>query len=252
MPPLRVQEWSQSRIHSLKEAVEHKGFDFWYLDVQIDMNPGIELSEFAFLKPSVLRWLPISYGSGVSKTFKFKHTSMKRRERFDIQILNPRVPAELLAPVLSQLANPCSCSSEHLAPVPTEVWEWRQPFGCVLCGARFFCDCFRTAIDKSDESEPLPDVGKADFDGPPEQPCCYRTGICHLCTGTPSNLLYCSPMYGSPVKVSYGAYIKKFAIAEDISERDAENEVRDILGLPHRGGVDKRNPAFQSCETDIC
>jgi hypothetical protein len=42
-------------------------------------------------------------------------------------------------------------------------------------------------------------------------------------------------MYGSAIKVRYGAYIEKFAIAEDLSARDAENKVRDILGVPRIG-----------------
>jgi hypothetical protein len=42
-------------------------------------------------------------------------------------------------------------------------------------------------------------------------------------------------MYGSPIRVKYGAYIKKFEIEADLSEREAENKVRDILGVPKIG-----------------
>jgi hypothetical protein len=42
-------------------------------------------------------------------------------------------------------------------------------------------------------------------------------------------------MYGSSVKVRYGAYIEKFAIAESLSPRDAENKVRDLLDIPRIG-----------------
>lgn len=231
---------NQSRIVSLKEAVEHNGFDFWYLDIQIDLHPGIILSEREVMHPSVIQWLPIDYGSGVWKTFKFKHILMKTRERYELQILHPLVPATMLETVLQQFERECPCSSQHLVPIPTEVWEWRQPFGCVLCGKRYFCDCFRTAIDKSREAEKQHDYRDADFNGTQEftnteNPIRYRSGICHLCTGTPSSLLYCSPMYGSAIKVRYGAYIEKFAIAENLSARDAENRIRDILGVPRIG-----------------
>lgn len=66
---------NQSRIVSLQEAVEHKGFDFWYLDIQVDLQPGVLLSEKDVLPPSVMKWLPIDYGSGVQRIFKFKHVS---------------------------------------------------------------------------------------------------------------------------------------------------------------------------------
>jgi len=42
-------------------------------------------------------------------------------------------------------------------------------------------------------------------------------------------------MYGSKVKVHYGPYIKRIAIEKNINEHEAENEIRDILGIPHIG-----------------
>jgi hypothetical protein len=144
---------NQSRVVSLQEAVEHNGFDFWYLDLQIDLFPGIMLTEREAMPPSVMQWLPIDYGSGIQKTFKFKHIAMKTRERYEIQLLHPQVPAKVLRAVLQQFEKSCSCNSRHLVPFPNGVWEWQQSFGCVLCGTRYFCECFRTAINKSQKSE---------------------------------------------------------------------------------------------------
>ena len=42
-------------------------------------------------------------------------------------------------------------------------------------------------------------------------------------------------MYGSKALVNYGPYIYKTAAEKNISRRDAENEVRDILGIPRIG-----------------
>jgi hypothetical protein len=86
----------ESHVVSLLEAVEHNGFDFWYLDIQVDLQPGILLSERDVKPPSVMKWLPVDYGSGVQKTFKFKHITMKTRERYEIQLLHPQVPAKVL------------------------------------------------------------------------------------------------------------------------------------------------------------
>jgi hypothetical protein len=220
---------NQSRIVSLQEAVEHKGFDFWYLDIQVDLQPGVLLLEKDVLPPSVMQWLPIDYGSGVEKAFKFKHIQMKTRERYEIQLLHPLVPATVLRRARKAFDDVCLCSSQHLLPIPVGVWEWRQPFGCVLCGQRYFCDCFRT--DGQDARNADLAATSASTNGPVR----YRSGICHLCTGTPSALTFCHPMYGSAIKVRYGAYIEKFAIAEGLLARDAENKVRDMLGVPRIG-----------------
>ncbi len=60
----------------------------------------------------------------------------------------------------------------------------------------------------------------------------FRSGICHLCQDINSDLFYCHPMYGSKVKVHYGPYIMRVATEKNISQYDAENEIRDILGIP--------------------
>ena len=232
----------QSRILSLKEAVEHNGFDFWYLDTQIDCPLGTTISDRDVCRPTGMQWLPIDYGSGVQRTFQFKRTTMKTRERYEIRILHPQIPGGLLGSVLQHFQRECPCSDKHLTPIPAGVWEWRQAFGCVICGRSFLCECFRTAVQKAVESEKEQACGVDGTDLEElhkfidkEYSAVYRPRICHLCTGRPSNLLYCSPIYGSPVKVRYGAYMQKFAIAESLSPHDAENRVRDILGLPRIG-----------------
>lgn len=230
----------QSHIVSLRDAIDHGGFDFWYLDIQVDLQPGIIITELGVECPSVLQRLPIDYGSGVQKTINFKHITMKTRERYNIQILHPRISDKLLRSVLQEFDKVCACSSQNLVPISVGAWEWQQPFGCVICGKRYFCECFHTAIDKIYESEKPQCYHDTDSEEALEITATkpevhYRDGICHLCTGTPSDLLYCSPMYGSIVKVHYGAYIEKFAISESISARDAENKVRDILGVPRIG-----------------
>ena len=42
-------------------------------------------------------------------------------------------------------------------------------------------------------------------------------------------------MYGSAFKIRYGAYIRKQAIQEDISEKDAENQIRELKGVAKIG-----------------
>jgi len=227
---------NQARVRSLQEAIKSGGFDFWYLDIQVDSALGITFCEADVKRPSMMRWLPLDYGGGVKRTIKFKQTTMKTRERCDIQILHPQVPAKVLQIVADEFHVKCSCEPRHLAPTATEAWNWQQTFSCILCGTDYLCECFRRAVQKSAASEEPDDV---EFSLPGRHaasaPIRYRKGICHLCTGTPSDLMYCAPMYGSAIKVRYGAYMEKFRIEEGISPREAENKVRDILGVPRIG-----------------
>lgn len=249
---------SQSRILSVNEAAERDGFDFWYLGIQIDFLPGTETSEREVNRPFCMEWMPIDYGSGVRRTFQFKRITMKTRERYEIQILHPRIPAKLFRTALQHFPKKCLCSAQHLMPIPVGVWEWRQPFGCVICGRSFLCECFRAAVQKAAESEKRKidsDADETDREElnrhiDEEYSAQYRPGICHLCTGKPSTLLYCSPMYGSAVRVHYGAYVERFAIAEGLSPRDAENKVRDILRVPRIGeGWISETQLFRLLET---
>ena len=230
---------SQSRVLSLREAAGDSGFDFWYLDIQIDFPLKTKISESDLRRPVGMRWLPIDYGGGVKRTFTFKHVTMKTRERCEIQILHPKVPAKFFRSTLRHFPMECPCNKHNLMPIQAGVWEWRQAFGCVICGRTFLCECFRTAMQKAAEAEKqqisddATQQDREDLDKfiDKEYSAQYRPELCHLCTGTPSKLLYCSPMYGSAVKVRYGAYMEKFGIAEGLPPRDAENRVRDILGL---------------------
>lgn len=230
---------NQSNIHSVKSVIDGGGFDFWYLTIQIDMQRGTILDETSISPPKVMRWLPISYGGGIERQFKFKHTEMKTRERYFVEVLHLLVPSTLFTHVPANFnCNGC-CAIKHLSPVPLGVYEWWQPFVCVLCGKTYFCGCFQEAIKKYTLSVSILPKNKKgthvqNFLRTTSE-ARYRPEICHICKMKPSDLFYCSPMYGSQIKVRYGAYIQKVSIEKDVSERDAENDVREQLGVPRIG-----------------
>ena len=230
---------NQSNILSVQSAIDDGGFDFWYLTIQIDMKRGTILEETSILPPKVMEWLPICYGGGIERQFKFKHANMKTRERYVVEVLHPLVPATLFTHVPAVLDCKGYCAVEYLSPVPLGVYEWWQPFLCVVCGKTYFCGCFQDAVEKRALSvSNLPNGQRGDHVQNflrTTAKARYRPKICHLCTRTPSGLFYCSPMYGSQIKVRYGAYIQKVSIEKSISERDAENEVREQLGIPRIG-----------------
>ena len=214
-------------IHSIRAAIDKGGFDLRYLTIQIDLQLGMVIEENDIEYPSVMRWLPVQ--DLKPQEFRFKHKRMKTRERFTIKLYHLQVPAEVFEPVLKRLACSSDCEPHLLSPEYIGVWNWWQSFACVVCGESYFCECFRVAIEKSKQVvEELPPKFVTENAK-------YRSRVCHLCSGRPSSLVYCHPMYGNQIKVNYGAYMKKFSIAEDISEYAAENKVRDILSVRHIG-----------------
>jgi hypothetical protein len=125
---------------------------------------------------------------------------------------------------------PKDCSI--IIPSRLPVWEWRQTFYNIETNITYFCSCFKKAIDKfghDKKAREHPHVTYA------IQNNSFKDNICHLCTGTPSDLRYCHEMYGSPIRVKYGVYIHKIALEENIDERKAEDIVRTILSVPKIG-----------------
>lgn len=236
---VKVTENGSPSTHSLKEAIDSGGYPFWYVKVQIDLAPGIKIGKSDLNVCGCVRLDRVRYGDG-SKTIKVKHKEMKTRERYLVELIHPVILAGALEEIRKEIGEKCSCDDSLLRPVKHGVWEWLQQFGCINCGSLYICDCFRPAVEKhlevakqqqaSYSSSRWPHRFLRSFDESE-----YRAGICHLCTGKPSNLLFCHPMYGSSVRVKYGAYMRKFEIQDELSERDAENKVREILGIPKVG-----------------
>lgn len=130
-------------------------------------------------------------------------------------------------------------------------WDWLIRFVCKSCGKVYFCNCFRKAIEIYYEKfikegqkyiqgnwyKDLPgnnSYQQRDFIKVLKE-ASFREGVCHLCRNIPCNVDYGSTMYVSPVKTNYGPYIVRTAIEEGISERDAENKIRDTLGIVRIG-----------------
>jgi hypothetical protein len=150
------------------------------------------------------------------------------------------LPVEVLTSIGDALVPLCKCHPDYLAAYIDGVWNWTIRFICKVCGKSYFCDCFRPALEKY-HLKSLEEKNHYSESGWPHkfiaayQKSQFREGICHLCRDIPSEIFYCHPMYGSNVQVHYGPYIKRTAIEKNIDEREAENEIRDLLGIPHIG-----------------
>ncbi len=147
------------------------------------------------------------------------------------------IPANSLTPIGDTLIPSCQCPPDCLAAHIDGAWDWTIRFICRVCGKSYFCECFKTALEKH-YLQALAERSHYAESGWPHkfiaayQKSQFRNGICHLCRDIPSELFYCHPMYGSKIKVHYGPYIKRTAVEKNIDEHEAENEIRGLLGIP--------------------
>jgi hypothetical protein len=178
-----------------------------------------------------------------SKPLEVKEKPLKTVSRYIVRMgyWEPvGLPTDVFIPIGDAFVPSCQCHPDYLAAYIDGVWNWTIRFICKVCGKSYFCDCFRPALEKHylkalEEKNTYSERGWPNKFIPVYQKGKFRRGICHLCRDIPSDLRYCDPMYGSTVKVHYGPYIKRIAVEKNIDEREAENEMRDLLGIPHIG-----------------
>lgn len=219
----------------------------WFLK-RLPIESAIELGWFGFtIVSGTSDFHPIHFQEPVnlisSKPLEVKEKPLKTVFHYVVRMgyWEPvSLPVEILTPVSDVLVPSCECHPDYLAAYIDGVWDWAIRFICKVCGKSYYCECFRPALEKH-YRKALEVRGHYSEGGWPHklitayQKSQFREGICHLCRDIPSEVYYCHPMYGSKVKAHYGPYIKKIAIEKDIDEREAENEIRDILGIPHIG-----------------
>lgn len=228
-----------SFAHSISESFVSGGYSFGNVQIQIDLCLGNQLSSAHIDQPRSLQ-AGLAHNESFSTKLKIKHKPMKTRERFLVEVPQLILSPSTLTKLKELLGAECDCPDKLLRPVQNSVWDWCQQFGCINCGKRYICSCFKIAVKKHAiaakqqksiyESSGWPHLFLKKLSESE-----FRENSCHLCTGEPSNLFFCHPMYGSSVRVKYGAYMKKFEIDEGLCEKDAENKVRGILGIPKVG-----------------
>jgi hypothetical protein len=213
----------------LKDLPNHTLIDLGWLEFTI-VSKLDENSVIDFERPVNLHY---------QRPLEVKLKPAKTTSKYVIRV-SLGLPAEVLTPIGDALVPLCKCHPDYLAAYIDGVWDWTIRFICKICGKSYHCECFRPALEKHylkalEEKNPYTESGWAHKFIAAYQKSEFRSGICHLCRDIPSELFYCHPMYGSNVKVHYGPYIKRIAVEKNIDEREAENEIRDLLGIPHIG-----------------
>jgi hypothetical protein len=224
-PPFRQRELPPSLSQIIRQPILELGYFVISFTVS-KSSPDIQLHV-----PSSLRLIE---PPEVSKK------ELKTVTRYTIRFRSVAISTALLGYAAKNLSENCTCPTETLVPYIDGFWDWALRFICKFCGKAYFCDCFGAALVKRC-IEAKAQASNYSSEGWPHRflrayrETGFRPKICHICTDSPSELFFCHPMYGSKVLVHYGPYVYKIATEKNISLRDAENEVRDILGIPRIG-----------------
>lgn len=211
---------------SLKEYIDKGRVILPYVtfDLCSDKDTDLDVTDIKF--PPFVQLNKFQYGGGVTKTYNIKNSKLKTKNKTSINLLSFEFPLDLLKKLYSRMTPPT-----ELLPSKLGVWEWRQTFYNKMTGESFFCSCFKDAIarDGAGLSIRHSHLENALINNS------FKESICHICTKTNSDLMFCHTMYGSAFKAKYGAYITKQVIQESINEREAENQIRDMKGVARIG-----------------
>jgi len=228
---------------SLKEYIDNGFISIHYFEVILGcrvIKPSLDL---LLVFPDYIS--PGGLGLVYPHDFEANHRlplyakkALKTKPEYIFKASETRINEDVLLKIYQSLPD----NFDVLMPSKLGVWEWRQTFYNIKTGGKFVCGCFKKAILLEDKRQ-----RKHTADG-----ISFKDGICHLCTGIPSDLFYCHEMYGSPVKVKYGAYIKKTMIEKHIPEHKAENIIRAKIGVPLIGeGWISETQLFKRIQSDF-
>lgn len=211
---------------SLKEYINKEQMILPYVEFIISSDKGTDLEVTDIKIPPFVKLNNFQYGGGITQSYKIKNTKLKTKNKSSIRLLSVEMPLALLKKLYSRMTPPV-----ELLPSKLGVWEWGQTFYNKMTGESFLCSCFKDALLKDDVGLSIRHVHLTNA----LKNHSFKESICHICTKKNSDLMYCHKMYGSAFKARYGAYITKQAIQEGISERDAENQIRELKGVAKIG-----------------
>ena len=156
-----------------------------------------------------------------------KHKTLVTRERFTQRNFRVLVPAATMTLCWSQIKT-CKCPPHLLHPNMEDNSKRNYiRWICGCCGSQYLCECARGVLENFAKS-----LGRARRHLKETR---YRAGICHFCRNIPSTLTYIDPMYGGRIRQHYLPYIRTIVINQGVMDREAENIVRERLGIPRVG-----------------
>ena len=221
--------------------------------IQLDTIRNVAVEEFRFEPPVHTGYYGYKgeYKGWISGSpYIHRRQSMKTRERHFVKFNGMFLPTELL-PFRSEQVDACKCPSIYLTPCtyPRNYVVWI----CNCCANEYICECFRGVVERvskpgwqllipnflNDKRIGLGNASQLERkiilreSGSYQLSAQYRAGICHLCRAIPSTITY--RMGVDTIIKHYLPYIMSEAILSGIDTREAENRVRDRLGVSRIG-----------------
>ena len=241
-----------------REVLEKGGVQAPSFCIMLSTARGVEVNGFV-LDPPVVPGYP-GYPAWERSLPEVKHRKATvKRERRRIKSHGFWLPINLL-PFDNESVRSCTCPLHLLTPDRTNrnIGIYITWF-CNICGLKYACECSNgvmETVSRERWQETIPDffsdtrlgLGDAseidkliDLEGSPVRKKAredlaqvrYKDGICHFCRGIPSTSSYA--LYAGRLLNNYRPYVMSEAIRSGVSCRDAENRVRERLGMPHIG-----------------
>lgn len=208
---------------TMKAIVDLGGISVSSVKAEIDFPKGVLEQVPVFDCEGGTRfshWLPHMDAAPIVKI-----KPMKKWDRMIVRFMQIDVPAVAL-PIHHEMIAKCQCTGETLKSVTGPMLL----FQCFVCGERYICECFRGIAERKATRPNYQTSPFSELLGTTP----YRADTCHLCRGVPSTTG--NRQQGqSEVRAYYWRYISDFATGKEISWRDAENLVRDRIGVPRIG-----------------
>lgn len=159
-----------------------------------------------------------------------KITAQKKAFKYIKRMRCVVVPSEKFIMEESDNAQ-CVCAVENLYPVQNSFNRWYIVWKCRVCGKEYICSCFKEAMAEMRKEFGSGTIGKCmNID---TNNASFRENICHLCRKLPSSTVFYA--YGGKIGKYYYPYIMREQYGKHLEPRDAENSVREQIGVPKIG-----------------
>lgn len=210
---------------SILEAQGRAGMSVSSIDISMDVDKAVEIASFEF--GGLLAPYSETFGYQEAAACNIRIKPMKAWNRHRLRGYSHSLRPQSFSSY--SISEPCECRDNWLCLSPQHqtgllLWD------CIACGLSYTCECFKGVREKRAKQYA---AGTHRFPSSEFEPARYRPGICHICRGIPSGTEYEAKMYGgSVIRRRYAPYMWAHIVRDDLSPRDAENRVRERLGVP--------------------
>lgn len=167
-------------------------------------------------------------GSHPSPTPFIRTKVMKKWKRLTISFLDVYIPVQIF-PWADVDTQACDCPECAITP---RLYGVMPTFICAICGQRSWCSCMNGVVKKFQTRQGYSKTEITDLVASSRQ----REGVCHICRGVPVTSSLNREEKGLTGLMSrYWVYLHMAAIENDWNWKEAENSVRQRLGVPRIG-----------------